>query len=256
MLDPVALPVVVHLRVQRLVLVVDVVGEQLLQPLVLGERDVRTFVEGVPALEGERRGVAAVVSALVEDDGTDARFWSDGAPRRSRPCPFRERKSHSYVTQSLRFPPVDRLLQPGLQIEPLRPADLGQQPGVLADDEWRVVGPRRNRSELNQIGPLQQTRRWSARSRAASSPGLTRRSPRPVRRCRAATRGHRPRPGRACSRESGGRANSGAGSPLSSDANHRRDEPIRVLARAVQEEHAAPRGAHARLARERLRRAG
>ena len=74
MLDPMSLPVVVHLRVQHLVLVVDALGEKLLQPLVLGERDVRTFIKRVFALITKRRRVPAVVRLLIEENPAHAGF--------------------------------------------------------------------------------------------------------------------------------------------------------------------------------------
>ena len=74
MLDPMSLPVVVHLRVQHLVLVVDARGEKFLQPLVLGERDVRAFIKRVFPLVAERRRVPPVVRLLVEENPAHAGF--------------------------------------------------------------------------------------------------------------------------------------------------------------------------------------
>ena len=52
MLHPVAVPVVVHLRREADVIAVDVVREQRLDPVVLGEGNVRPLIEHEAMLVG------------------------------------------------------------------------------------------------------------------------------------------------------------------------------------------------------------
>ncbi len=73
-LDPVAAPVVVDPRLEDLVLAPDALGQQALQPLVAGERDVRPVVEDEAARVAKRGGVAARVRVLVVDDRRPARL--------------------------------------------------------------------------------------------------------------------------------------------------------------------------------------
>jgi hypothetical protein len=70
--DPVATPVVVELDLDRLVLLVDVAGEEVLDAGVLGERDVGAQIEQEALRIAERRGVAAVVGVLVVEGRPDA----------------------------------------------------------------------------------------------------------------------------------------------------------------------------------------
>jgi hypothetical protein len=68
-LDPVALPVVVHARGQRLVALLHAGGEELLDALDLGEGDVRTLVEEEALPVAVRGGMPAVIGVLLENDG-------------------------------------------------------------------------------------------------------------------------------------------------------------------------------------------
>ena len=154
-LDPVALPVVVDLGVQRLVLVVDAVGEQLLQPLVLGERDVGPFVERVLALDAERRGVAAVVPRLSKMSArmpASLQLVGGAVPGHARPdhteithVSLHRFRCSSTTRWSAAAPTRDRTAAS---------SRLVPQAGVVADHQ-RVVGPRRNapRDELIPAGP-------------------------------------------------------------------------------------------------------
>src|SRR5437867_2218227 len=66
-LDPVPAPVVVDVRVDDFELATDVPGKKLLHPLVLRERDVSTFIEGVTPIVREGRSVATEIRSFVED---------------------------------------------------------------------------------------------------------------------------------------------------------------------------------------------
>ncbi|MEZ4330499.1 MAG: hypothetical protein R3F35_02015 [Myxococcota bacterium] len=88
MLDPVAAPVVVDLGVERLVLLIDLLCEELLQTLVAREGDVGSLVEGELALAQEGRGMAAMWGFLSKrmGDRPASRRWC-AAPRPAMPVP-------------------------------------------------------------------------------------------------------------------------------------------------------------------------
>jgi hypothetical protein len=70
--DPEAAPVVIELDLDRLVLLVDIAREEVLDPLVLGERDMRTDIEHKASPIPKRSCVSPVVRVLVVHDGPNA----------------------------------------------------------------------------------------------------------------------------------------------------------------------------------------
>src|SRR5512138_3897593 len=69
---PIATPVVVEVDLHCLVLLIDTVGEEVLDALILGERNVWADVEEKAAIVAERRRMTAMVGVLVIHDGGDA----------------------------------------------------------------------------------------------------------------------------------------------------------------------------------------
>ena len=69
---PVAAPVVVQVDLHGLVLLVDAVGEEVLDAGILGEGNVRADVEQEAAVVAERRRVSAMVAVLVVNHRRDA----------------------------------------------------------------------------------------------------------------------------------------------------------------------------------------
>ena len=69
---PVASPVVVQVDLHRLVLLIDTLGEEVLNARIFGKGNVWADVEEEPAVVPERRGVPAMVGILVVHYGRDA----------------------------------------------------------------------------------------------------------------------------------------------------------------------------------------